>query len=39
LIFPQKNPAKAGFAEAKKDQWNCSSSVEPDKALTLEEPP
>jgi hypothetical protein len=28
--LPRTNP---------RDQWNCSSSVEPDSALTLDEPP
>jgi len=38
LKKPGHNP---GFllADRREDQWNCSSSVEPVSAFTLEEPP
>lgn len=41
---PQKNQQKGGPQAALAgmpvaDQWNCSSSVEPVSALTLDEPP
>ena len=36
----KKSPARSrAESDSERDQWNCSSSVEPVSAFTLDEPP